>query len=199
MADNDVRRARATRWLGVPVLALVVGAAWGCGGGDTREFEAGPDRGDRAGTMGVPGATVGTMGAGEAIEEYVEFAGLGAEPDEQVSPEAEAPNVAEGVRRLTAALEDLMGRTIDAEVHELFERYREAAAEAQGGGDAAWVREVFLRATDVIGRLGTAPPAGELRSIAESLDPDQPLAQQHARVQAFFRESARLLQFAGRV
>jgi hypothetical protein len=198
MADNDSRRARATLWLGVPVLALLMGSAVGCRGDDTREFEAGPDRGDRAGTMGVPGATVGTMGAGEAIEEYVEFAGLGAKPDEQVSPDAGAPNVSEGVRRLTAALEELMGRTIDAEVHDLFERYREAAAEAQGG-DAAWVREVFLRATNVIGRIGTAPPAGELRSIAESIDPDQPLAEQHDRVQAFFQESARLLQFAGRV
>jgi hypothetical protein len=55
---------------------------------------------------------------------------------------------------------------------------------------AGLVRDGFRTASNVIASLEGAPSTNELRAIAESIDPQQPLLDQQDRVRQFFEEAA---------
>lgn len=190
MADIDIQRKTRSTWpwiIGLLALLTVVGlwAMWG------RE----PDRVARARVD----ESVGTSGtaAGGAVSEYLAFAGVtGAGQQAEMGRDHEY--TAEGIRKLSEALEAVVTRSRNTDADGRFQRFREVAdrieREPTSNAHADQVREAFTRAADVIASLGGAPSAQPLQDTAQSIEGTTPLLQQRDTVHAFFRQSAEAIQ-----
>ena len=199
MDEIHVERKSASIWPWLLALAAVIAVVliWVAVRDDAQ-----PEQ-DAAAVAEAPGAPrAATTGpGGGAVGEYLAFAGVeaGSDPPEMGR---DHEYTAEGIRRLGAALNELVDRNGNAESRSRFERFREAASRIQQDPTSAQhanlVREAFTRAADVIGSLENTTSAGRLQSIAESISPDQPLLEQREKVQTFFRESAEAIRTAAR-
>lgn len=144
-----------------------------------------------------PAATTGR--APSAIQEYAAFAGADA-PD-RVSPGQNHEYTAEGIRRLTAALEAHVNTNGDGESRERFERFRQRAdrlqQDPQSAEHAATVRDVFTSALEVLESTNVPQDdTSRLRETATAISPDRPLLDQIDRVRQFFRQSSETLEQA---
>lgn len=200
MADIDVeRKSRGPSiWPWVVALAAIILVVWiwAAGTGPDEEY---PEQ--TAAERAVAPGAAGTSGtAGGAISTYAEFADR--DPGDRLEMGREHEYTAEGIRRLAAALEDLVAQKPQSDARERLERFREIANRIEkdptSGAHAELVREAFTSATDVIQSVGGAGAGDNLRSTAESLTPDQPLLEQRDKVRRFFSESADAIERAAR-
>ena len=196
MAEIHIERKRPPLWPWLVTALAVAFVVWYWAAADNRETsitsvaqgdgvvenEPTPDQAARA----------SATGAG-AVDEYLQFARVGrasAAPD--IGPGHDY--TAEGMRKLAGALEALTEGRDDTQAHENLGRLRELAGRLQDDRNsnehAGFVRDGFRTATNVIASLERAQSTNELRSIAESIDPQQPLLDQQERVRQFFEEAA---------
>jgi hypothetical protein len=193
MAEINIARKRPV-WPWIVGVAAVIAAmfVWAA-------VTEGPARDvvlyDRYSPAGTTGAARG------AVDDYLAFAGIGGAA-ENPAMGLEHDYTAEGIRKLSAALQNLVDDDGDADSREKFDRFRQAADRIQQDpaslGHADQVRNAFTMAADVIESLDDVPSAATVRSAAESIDPGQPLLEQKEKIRNFFRESARAIQTASR-
>lgn len=187
---------RSSPWpwiLGVLAVALVAWVAFAAMRGDDADpqYAAVIDE-------GLPDATGTTGTVPAAVDEYSAFA---AGPDE-MTPGRDHEYTAEGIRRLSAALNAVVEHNgNDAESRGRFDRFRQSAErlerEPQSGQHAGTVRDVFTSAVDVMESSRVdAGDVSQLRQTAMSISPDEPLLDQADAVKRFFSQSAEALKRA---
>ena len=203
MADINLERKSPSVWpwvLGLLAVLLVVGI-WMASTDDSRDDELAASDPTPAAGYGAerPEATPQGGAVDEAVDEYVAFAGLTGREAEPASMGREHEYTAEGLRKLTAALNSVVAKDGDGESRQRFERFRQTAERIQedpaSRQHANQVRDAFVSASEVISSFENAS-ADEVRAIAESVDPDTPLLEQREKVQRFFQESARQIRAA---
>lgn len=198
MAEIKITPKRPSLWPWVAAVAtiLVVVLVWAMMAGLDEDRAAG----DVAVDLGVedaetveprgddPARAAATTGA---VDDYVEFAN---EPGAAAEMGRTHEYTADGIRRLSGALESITRGQRNDVAQQRFEQFREKAERIQQDPasmqHAGTVRDVFTSAVEVIASLDGAPKTDRLRSTAESISPDQPLLEQSDAVRRFFRESA---------
>ena len=191
------RKAAVWPWIvGLLLLALAVWVVLGMMGDeqDTTEQMA------TEAPAEAPAAGAGRSGAvPQAVQDYAAFA-----RSSTMSPGRDHEYTAEGIRRLTAALQAHVEQNAnDTQTKERFERFRAVAEriqkDPQSTAHSNMVRDAFTSAVDVF--ESAKVDAGEvtnLRQTASSIAPDQPLLDQSERLTQFFRQSAETLERAAR-
>ena len=190
---------RSSPWpwiLGILALALVAWVAIAAMRDDAADtqYAAVIDEGQPAGTAGTSGTVPG------AVDDYSEFA---AEAD-GLTPGREHEYTAEGIRRLSAALNAVVERNgNDQESRNRFERFRQSAERLEQDPTsvqhAGTVRDVFMSAVEVFESARVdAGDVSQLRQIASSISADELLLDQADAVKRFFSQSAEALSRAVR-
>lgn len=209
MANIDIQRKGPTIWpwlIGLLAVVVVVWI-WAAAADDTDDTDqpiavAPPPGAAPAGTTGTTpgttGATPGTADApGGAISDYLEFAGAPGLPAGTPEMGKDHEYTAEGIRKLGAALQDLVERRPGVESQQRLDRFRESAQKIQqdptSAGHADRVREVFTTAADVVASV-EAGAGDTLRQAATAIDGSTPLLEQREQVRTFFRQSAEAIQ-----
>lgn len=200
MAEINIEK-RSSPWpwiIGALALALVAWVAIAAMRDDEVETQYGAviteEEGRPAGTAGTTGAVPG------AVEEYSEFA---AEPAD-LTPGRDHEYTAEGIRKLSAALNAIVERNgNDPESRSRFDRFRQSAdrleRDPQSGQHAGTVRDVFTSAVDVLESSRVdAGDVNQLRQTTSSISADEPLLDQAEAVKRFFSQSAEALMRAAR-
>ena len=124
------------------------------------------------------------------FEDYLGY--VRAVEDRQRHDPASSADVVEGLRKFAGALGTLGLGSPDLQV--TLRVAAEHVAINQGSAAATpVVRDGLIAAADAIAREHSSGPV-DLRMIAESIEPDEPLADQHPTIDDFFRESATALQ-----
>jgi hypothetical protein len=136
----------------------------------------------------------------EPVRVYQQFSGVIAGGGDIPEMGVDHAYTADGIRKLAAALESLAAENADADTRAKLEQFRRDADRLQedpkSTGHAKIAREVFISAVDVMASIEAGPPATDLRALAESIDPNQPLLGQRDKVRSFFRESAQVIRDA---
>ena len=194
MAEINIEKKGTPMWpwiLGVLLLLVVGWIAIGALNDDEPVVEQAAVQ--QEGTAGTAGSAVPA-----AVQDYAAFANDPAEP----SVGRDHEYTAEGIRRLSAALETFVEQNAaDTETRNRFDRFRQAAErlqkDPQSGAHAGTVRDVFTSAVDVFesGKI-EAGDVSRLRQTATSISADQPLLEQTQTVKQFFSQSAEALQRA---
>lgn len=147
-----------------------------------------------------PTGTAG--GARGAVDDYLAFAGIGAAASTAPDMGREHEYTAEGLRKLSAAINALVTRDGDGDSRTKFDGFRQAADRIQQDpaslDHANQVRDAFMKAADTIASLDDVTMADQVRSAAQAIDADKSLLEQREAVRNFFRESARAIQSAAR-
>jgi hypothetical protein len=197
MADIETAKSPRRIWpwiagvVGVLVIAWIWVARSGNQPGEPVDATAQRPLSEPVGTTGLPTAPV---------RDYQQFSGV-IEGGRDIPEMGVDHNfTAEGIRKLAAALESLVGENANADTRAKLEQFRRDADRLQDDPKstehAQIVRDVFSAAADVIASFKGGPAAADLRALAESIDPNQPLLRQRDTVRSFFRESAQAIRDA---
>ena len=180
-------------WVAGVIAVLVVAWIWGA------QNDVASTGIDTAGNQ-PPSEPAGTTAATGPAREYQQFSGVIAGGKEVPEMSVDHDYTAEGIRKLAAALESLVDAKADAGTRAELERFRRDADRLQEDPKsmehARIVRNVFTSAAEVIASIDIGPAPRDLRSLAESIDPDRPLLGQRDNVRSFLRESAEAIRAA---
>lgn len=191
MAEIRVQEKKGpSPWLWIIGLVAVAVLIWLFTGlsGDDDEFAT--ESGETIDTIAAPaetGIAGGTAIEGEdaETEDYLAFVRETSAAD---AAGREHAYVVEGLRKLTAALDADAGLET---VREAVDRLEESETDATL--HAGLTREAFLAVAESMESMQATGDIASLRQAAEAIQPDQPLLDQTADVEAFFTTAAELL------